>query len=747
MKLQIEKIFVIYIVLCVIVCNLLPIPELIKGFLTMFSFLIVPYLIGNIILTSRFVRDIIKISDLISYFVLSWSLGVVITILSIVFLYATYLLDIKSYSFFVIGVLLSYYFYFLIFKSKLLKARYPEISFSQEKISSIGIVLVIISIYVLFMFYFNPFPLWTDYDIHALHNPLSSKLINFNEISVTQSYIDSISILTAVLCILFNTDTYTFSWVCGHFLFPIIAALGAYLFFVAFVDKKYRPFIIFMVFLYVWLFFVKDIDRLTYKPNTLVYLLIPWMFFFIKKNIVPFLTDKKLRYTSSLFMLFGATFSSIILYIFIKETLYMGPNVFIYITLYLILLYAILAYLSATRRHIFLSLFLLSVISSVLLLNHGDMGLSTFVMVIIYLISVVIIAKNPKNTNTFALFFGIMLLFIIFLGYYNYINLPEVSFNPPGWSEAWSYMDTSKKVDFFFSYFPHDLIFLLILIGGYKITKRLATNRSVIAIMVVLLVFTTFFFFINTSQIGRVIQGAYLFGLILVLYGISELFELLKFENKQITKIIRLFVILLIVVISVNIVVEKNVFEIEKWINMTGKFSMILPYEYSSGIWIKNNVAEKTLILSDPQTMVMISSISDKMGVPSVTGNMKIQNDLFNALNSSTSIEAYNNIHKLLKDENMTKLYAIYASESKASQEWVKRQQQNLTSAVVVIEGRTCYWIKHKKRKEYFKPRSFYPMTECKKISNIFFNDTYFTFLHNESDQIYIFRVNDLPKQ
>ncbi len=746
MKLQIEKIFVIYIILCVIACNLLPIPELIKGFLSMFSFLIIPYLMGNIILASRFVRDIIKISDLISYFVLSWSLGLVVTVLSIVFLYATYLLEIKSFSFFVIAFLLSYYFYFLIFKSKSLKARYPEISFSKEKISLIGIVLVIIGIYVLFMFYFNPFPLWTDYDIHNLHNSLSSKLINFNEFSITSSYIDSISILTAVFSILFNADTYTFSWVCGHFLFPIVAAFGAYLFFVAFVDKKYHPFIIFMVFLYVWLFFVADTDRLTYKPNTLVYLLIPWIFFFIKKNIVPFLTNKKLKYTLSLFMLFGVTFSFIILYLFIKKTLYMGPNGFIYITLYFILLSTILLYLSATRRGIFSSFFLLFVISSVLLLNHADMGLSTLVMIMTYLLIVVIIVKNPKNTKTFTLFFGIMLLFIIFLGYYNYINLPKVSFNPPSVVEAWKYMNTVKSVDFFLSYFPYDLIFPLVLMGGYGIIRHSAIDRSAIAIMVVFLVCTVFFFFINTLEIGRVIKGAYLFGLILVLYGISELFELLKFENKQITKIIKSFVILFIVVISVNIVVEKNVFEIEKWIGATGKFSVILPYEYSSGIWMKNNAAENTLILSDPQTMVIISSISNERAVPHLTYNSKIQNDLFDALNSSTTIEAYSNIHTLLKDENMAKLYAIYASESKASQEWPKRQQ-NVSSAVVVIEGRTCYWIKTKRKNEFSKPQEFYPMTECEEISNIFFNDTYFTLLHNESDQIYIFKVNALHDQ
>ncbi len=745
MKLQIEKIFVIYIVLCVIACNLLPIPELIKGFLAMFSFLIVPYLIGNIILTSRFVRDIIKISDLISYFVLSWSLGLVVTVLSIVFLYAAHLLEIKSFSFFVIAFLLSYYFYFLIFKSKSLKARYPEISFPKEKISSIGIVLVIIGIYVLFMFYFNPFPLWTDYDIYNLHNPLSNNLINFNELSVTPSYIDSISILTAVLCILFNVGTYTFSWVCGHFLFPIVAAFGAYFFFVAFVDKKHHPFIIFMVFLYVWLLFVADTDRLTYKPNTLVYLLIPWIFFFIKKNIVPFLTDKKLKYTSSFFMLLGVTFSFIILYFFIKKTLYIGPNSFIYITLYCILLYTILLYLSATRRSIFSTFFLLFVISSVLFLNHADMGLSTLVMIMTYLLIVVIMVKNPKNTKKFTLFFGIMLLFIIFLGYHNYINLPEVFFNPPSGAEAWRYMDTVKSVDFFFSYFPYDLIFLLVLIGGYGIIKHSAISRSAIAIIVVFLVCNVFFFFMNTLEISRVIKGAYLFGLILVLYGISELFELLKFENKQITKIIKLFVVLFIVVISVNIVIEKNVFEINKWIDATGKFSMILPYEYSSGVWMKNNVAENTLILSDPQTMVIISSISNERAVPSLTYNSKIQNDLFDALNSSTSIKAYSNIHKLLKDENMTKRYAIYASDSKASQEWAKRQQ-NVSSAVVVIEGRTCYWIKTKRKNKFSKPQEFYPMTECEGILDIFFNDTYFTLLHNESDQMYLFGIRDLPK-
>lgn len=748
MKLQIEKIFVIYIVLCAITCNLLPIPELIKGFLVMFSFLIVPYLTGNIILTSRFVRESIKISDLISYFVLSWVLGVVAIILSIVFLYAVHLLEIKSFSFFVIAFLLLYYFYFLIFKSKSLKARYLEISFSKEKILSIGIVLVIISCYVLFMFYFNPFPLWTDYDIHHLHNPLSTKLIKFNEIFVTPSYIPSISILTAVLCILFNIDTYTFSWVCGHFLFPIVAAFGAYLFFVAFVDKKYHYFIIFTVFLYVWLLFVADTDRLTYKPNTLVYILIPWIFFFIKKNIVPFLTDKKLKCASSLFMLFGVTFSFIILYFFIKKTLYIGPNSFIYITLYFILLYAILLYLSATRRGIFSSFFLLFVISSVLLLNHSDMGLTVCVMIIIYLLSVIIIVKNPKNTKTFTLFFGIMLLFIIFLGYHKYINLPEISFNPPSGAEAWrlKYLTIIKKVDFFFSYFPYELFFILILMGGYGIIKHSAISRSAVPVMVVFLVCAVFFFFLITLEVGRIIKGSYLFGLILVLYGISELFELLKFENKQTAKIIKLFVVLFIVVISVNIVIEKNVFEIKKWIGWTGKFSMLLPYEYSCGVWIKNNVTEATLILSDPQTMVIISSISNQRAVPHVQFNNKIQTDLFDSLNSSTSIEAYNAIHKLIKNENMSKIYAIYAYESKASQEWVKRQR-NVSSAVVVMEGRTCYWIKTRRKNEFSKPQEFYPMTECSGILNIFFNDTYFTLLHNESDQIYVFRVNALHEQ
>ncbi|PKP58677.1 hypothetical protein CVT91_08140 [Candidatus Atribacteria bacterium HGW-Atribacteria-1] len=757
MKILTEKILIVYLIIGIAITHLLPLPETIKGFIGMFSFLVIPYLVGNIFFQIKILKEWSNKIDIIGYSFVSWLVGNVLIAMVMTSLYALNMFDIFWFAYgLVISLVLFYIYYFYNKRNKNITSNHLIIK--NTNIKYISLLLVVSLSVILFMLYFNPFPLWLEWDFFLGHNIIAHYITDLNQIFRTFAYIDIVSIIVAIDSYLFNHDSFTNGWMIAHFILPFIFFLGMYYFLIAFKIKKE---IIFLIILSsAWIFATKETGGFFLAaPKTLIFLAAPFVLGILKLYILPIVSNKEIKKQEILFSIFIFIFTILFIFsIMSNKGFYLfslGPIHYIYISLILIMFSLIALILLKNKKNLIKDyyLFLFTIIFGLVFI-HIIMGLLWCSMIILIVFFMFLSDRYPIKNKIFLIIFSILTLMIILLQNYGLINISISNLLIPD-TTALSFFaqDFSKRFDMLINMWP--LVFwLFFFIGAIFILFK--SVKSFIFPLEIFLVGIIIFLFILDVGVFRLITLIYILAILYVAVGIQLVYDILLSWNTVVAtnKISKSIFYLIIAIIFLIPTIGMSISYINGWTSGGGNYSAITQWEYDAGNWIKNNQSkpENTIIISDPRTQFYVYSFSHNRIMPALE-TLPMDNYIFYLLLPEDSAEIYNRISIFIKNESLTKYHGPCVAKmpdiciSDFSDEWVKREP-NITSAIVLIDGRTVEWMNRKeKAKELFLLGTFFKIdkvSNADKFLNKFSNKTYFTLLYNNSE-IYIFGVNPEP--
>jgi hypothetical protein len=714
-------------------CHILPIPEIIKGFLAMPSFAAIPYLAGRPFLNIKVFKEVLFGMDALSHAFLCWLAGVVLIVSSVISLYSLHIFNLNAYLCVMAGFLSLYYFLFN-------ERRIGNGGFSAPwmPLSILAVFSITLAAYLVHR---EPFPLWNNHDIFETHNVFSWLIIDYNAILMTPYYIHTLAILTAGLSSSFNVAPYTFAWVSSHILFPFLFAFGLYFFLSAFTGGRWASISILVIMRVLW--WAQHIPVWTmsmYTPRVIIYLLVPFMFYFIEKNIIPPLKDinaKKLWMALSS----SAGFLVVLFLLMLAIYYYFGPSGFILISLYFISLSLLLAHKKNKREYLYF--FLITAPFSAVLLIHNPMGLIICITGMLYIFSAYLSSRHPQKTRIFIGFGIFLLLGLIFLQSKGYIDIQKALLFPSFRDNVKRDIGFYTKVMRFIGFYRLEILYFLILgicsviIGGLK---------RLYPLLIVFLFYAASYMFLADSQIERIMMMGHVFAALLLWCGMVMLIGILRKSmgpGGPLRNLLHLFAILLILVVPIRQMLWPSAFWTRDSESQHAASSFISKHEYSMGIWMKSHLRKDTLVVSDPWTSIVTSAISHIRGIPYAARNLNVQDRLFRALSQRTAEDIYKEIQLLVGEKEMIQTYTVYSSSF--LRRWRSRQFP-IDTAVVIVEPRTNVWLKNKRLREHNIMITRPPTSEESKLYlRKFLDKKYFTLLHNENDEVYLFGVNPKP--
>ncbi|CEG13808.1 membrane hypothetical protein [groundwater metagenome] len=211
----------LYIIIAGALCYILPIPEIVKGFLALPGFLIIPYLIGNIFTPLNLFEDNVWQSK-ISRGIISWMLGLILLVVSAI-------IFVKIFP-------IIYYMLFIlvIIAVKILTRRNHPIG-NQAKIlkliktnyTEIIILVLIISFPLILIKGISTFPL--NYMVDPFHFSISAhQVMNHSLITQGFGYFPFIEIIVGIMSIIYNINPFTLFWTGAFFSYSALP-VGTYL--------------------------------------------------------------------------------------------------------------------------------------------------------------------------------------------------------------------------------------------------------------------------------------------------------------------------------------------------------------------------------------------------------------------------------------------------------------------------------------------------------------------------------------
>ena len=211
-----------------------------------------------------------------------------------------------------------------------------------------------------------------------------------------------------------------------------------------------------------------------------------------------------------------------------------------------------------------------------------------------------------------------------------------------------------------------------------------------------------------------IIKVAVFFHPILSLLSATLLSFFVDIFNKKLLKLICLFLIVIIVFISLPYPTISYFNETLSWGKTNGIVTSFTLYELKMSEWIHDNTPNNSFILSEPETQNIVGALSDRLTLKGPYPNSTEKEMIHIALNTTNPKESVKISCDLLRSNN------IY----------------------IVISGRVALWLD---RVEYSPTWSVWMPQNMSYFEgyNKFFDDTYFEYVHNESDQVYLFKIKN----
>ncbi len=723
----IDSIAILYILIVGGLCHILPIPEIVKGFLALPGFLIIPCLVGKTIYLpiKKFLKIEFNDFDLLQNFILYWCIGLISIVIIAYFLNYFWLFDAKIYVLLVI-LLMSLAVIFNRREDEKMDVK----RYLKEYGGNVPILLAILIGAVAFMFvtYFTPYPYEAGGD-SIDHNYWSMQIYEENFFYFISAYLLSIHLLSAINIQIFNmyNEPYILWWF-GRFILYAIYSLGLYLFSYSLSKNK----IIAIVTVIVGIFVVHHNSGLIYlndfSPKAFILLLFPYLLIFIHNLAVQKVNVNtlKIKHLLCIFSLIIASFGflSILLYYTHTKTFSFVDSIGIILPFFIIFVLIFMKYLFKDKSHreILLSLF---VIMLVLLFIHIPMGAFCFLFIFLYFVFSIFIKKYSKIMNI-ALYLAVVFAVLFFLlQTFEIVNFPSPLFSFHG--TILPSLDGFNNMLTVLNDIYSLAVWYFFLIG---VTTVIFYNKKEYLPELFLVTIISIFLFAPIATMFRFIV---FFNPLMAYFATYGLFETAKFISKK-RKIFLISTGFLLVVIFSG-VITNSMDEIDKVVSKRGVFSYAIDSEvYSKGNFLKDNTPKDTFLLQYKYSDVRTTHYSMRMSYSTASSNRQpfdCVNDIFVAAKSKESYDEVKNLWRNGSTNCVCYLsgvsrYQYTPRQNRVKQLFKNRMSKNI-SFVIILNGYTLNAL---------PPNAI----------NKFYNLTYFTPLYSDDiHKSYILGVNPEP--
>lgn len=729
-----------YIIIGYIITHILYLPELVKSFFALPLLIVMPYIIGMFIsdlfiknqMNSRCDKNEIHVHNLsldgkfndffqidVVQSILMWILGYVAIISLSLALYAINLFDMNAYVIILISIIVIQTLKTCVTRSK----KRDNIRFAVD------LKKIVVMVYGLFLFAFlmyrSPFPLTMNLD-SMRHNLIILNIINGNIVDF-KPYLPSFHILLAIPSTIFNVEPISLFWSLIP-LFYILFPLGIYLMCNNFVKNNLIA--ICASIIGVSALWSGSIRLSAIVPITIIYLFFPFYIYMIsdtnperhnaKKMILVIATISSILMAYFLYSLYA--FNSIIspLDIYASIRARMIALVIVIIVVCIIIKYALSDKKSIQTAYVFA----FSGIAA--LITHLPLGGILVILGSIYLCSEYIkLLITDFKYNTILASIAVIFMAIVF----THSNiLDEIFITIYGVTGNWpeSFNSIVQKETIAISAYSYIVIGLAILGTCISLIRK----KSIILVTIIYGIFIIYF--LNIPTIYRVIAFATPFISYFAAYALVESIFTMKIRNSF--RVSFIFVIIGICALIPTYAYIDNAMDFG---GIENNIVFFEDYEYKAASWIISNVDEDAIIISDPTTQLIVSSISGKFNIVEANNRPAIRavHKMFVIDNPNEAYDLTNVIINNIIDNDAHNgyFYNLYG-----------RLPSKNDKILIVISGRTNNWLFNPKDRHstYLWQSSLFPGTfnqfeGIEKFNNV----TYFSPIYID-DNIRIYEVN-----
>jgi len=384
------------------------------------------------------------------------------------------------------------------------------------------------------------------------------------------------------------------------------------------------------------------------------------------------------------------------------------------------------------RRGLFSLIFLYSVI---FYFWHAEEAL-LFTLVMLLFVLVCNLIGN-KGSHIWVWVLSFVTFVYIYLQWIGLFHVPNISI-----SALWNPRIVRTGIDVFkvkkncFNFANREVLRALMVIGGiFALTSRKREN----IIALVMLDATLLIYFLPEFYTVRAYKEcspfmAYI--LSLSVYSICQRLGVFHLKNNRfkLNKVLSTLILILIMVPILPILDDPLQEACVKW----SSSECIASYEYRAADWIRENLPENTLIISDYSTMLIMDSLGNKIWVTGKAMHAQTfgSNESKQAINiikyeifkANSSEKAYLSAQKLLSLIHIQeRSYLHYAG-----------MDINDLDIIIIVSSRTVKWIEQEGINDIMDAQ--YTKVDPKYIE-IFSDTTYFELLYKIDGYLYIFRV------
>jgi len=708
MKINIVSFSVIYIIISILICNFVQLSEVIKAIVITPNLLFIPLAIGNAIYPFNNFSTKVYF-DTISSGLIYWCTGIIFITLLILILDTGNSLNSKLIISVVLVVIL-----FSIIKSYIADTKKIILSY---RICHILIPFVVGLVFVIFIDHFSPYPLNYGGDIHR-HVQIGLMLSEDNYLLLPPPYLPSISILLSIIANLFNAprELYTIAWM-SRYIFYIMYSTGLYIFSHQISQRKDIALLTSIIGMSIMYVSHNVVDSFIYlyhfSPKVIVFLIIPYLFYFVHKNILVYQAKHaKNILTANIFL----TIFTLLLFLLINNLLKLHNLIGIYLFMFIIFAVVFLLkspFISTIDKDIRFNYTALFILMSCILFISAAIGIITNIIIIFYITIYYISLVNPKIRYVNIFFFLAVIVFILSQKF-GIISFSALQVYNIPIKESFSVFDNNWNL--FHSLYSL-IIIVMFCLGLIFLCKSSSTFITIF--------FTTnlliFIYFTPISFIYRILA---ILNPLIAYISSNTVYELIKNKNKRIS-IIYIVLILCIMFSSYFSTSIENIGTSTK-----GEYYTQYTHdEYEVSKWIRDNTDTNTFVVTDVQTQYVIGGISNRRIAYSLNGNNELNKilriNIHSILSSTDPRETYMKINNVLNDKNYTCYqYGIIPERCK------KQNCEHLNAIVVMNKNRMhLYGIKND--------------VEFEKAIVKYYNLTYFEPMFSINESIFVFRVKN----
>ena len=478
---------------------------------------------------------------------------------------------------------------------------------------------------------------------------------------------------------------------------------------------------------------------LHFKSNQILYAIFPLVLYSIYEKITRIKNEPIMLFKELL--LLSATLASI--FILVQEvcTLVPGPD-WHYFGASIIkpILRAILPFLGIplsfyikdrTRRGLFLLIFLYSII---FYFWHAEEALLFTLTMLLFVLLCDRIKNEGRHLWVWALaFITFIYIYLQWIGLFHVPNIPI--------SAIWSPSIVRTGIDVFnikrtcFNFANREVLRALMVIGGvFALTSRKRENLIAVAMLAA----TLLIFFLPEYHTIRGYKEYSPFMAYMLSYSVYSIYQRLNvFRFKKRFKLNKVTSILILILIMAPILpaLDDPLREAcARWSSL----EYVADYEFRATDWIKENLPENTLIVSDYITMLLMNSLGNKIWVTGKAMHAQTlgSNESKQAVNiikyevfkANSGEEAYLSVQKLL---------SLIHIQERSYLSYIETNPNDL-DIVIIISSRTVKWIEQEGINDVMDAQ--YSKVNPKYIE-IFNNSKYFELLYEIDGLLYIYRV------